>query len=228
MQLNFKQCTSELPKAKRLHLSNTKHDYGSDLEDAKLFKQDIYALIVDLTSAFITTTQQTTTNCYAFVRPWVPNRCHRCGRISLHGSPYILTTTTLRRTHRIHSGRKRNHTRRHPFPSSFIDLYGATSTVASCRRKRIWAWMYKDIKPQTDLEHLANRFSSGAFADDLICLCTSCTKIANLRAQAESYPFTRTGLPSLSQGRRQRWPNSQCRQVRKHKQRKFAKEATQG
>ena len=40
-------------KAKRLHSSNTKRNYGS--EDAKLFKKDIYALIVDSTSAFNTT-----------------------------------------------------------------------------------------------------------------------------------------------------------------------------
>jgi hypothetical protein len=39
--------------------------------------------------------------------------------------------------HRIHSGRKRDHTRRHPFPSSFSDIYGANSTVAPRRRKRI-------------------------------------------------------------------------------------------
>ena len=40
----------------------------------------------------------------------------------------------------------------------------------------------KDIQPETDLERLANKISSGAFAHDLICLCT---KTADLRAQAE-------------------------------------------
>jgi len=41
----------------------------------------------------------------------------------------------------------------------------------------------KDVQPQTDLKRLANRISSEAFAYDLIlCLCT---KIANLRAQAD-------------------------------------------
>jgi hypothetical protein len=38
------------------------------------------------------------------------------------------------------------------------------------------------MQPQTDLERLANRIGSGAFADDLICLCT---KVAGLRTQAE-------------------------------------------
>jgi len=59
----------------------------------------------------------------------------------------------------------------------------------------------KDIQLQTDLESLANRISSGAFAGDLIYLST---KIADLPAQAESCPFTQTGLLSLSQGKRQR------------------------
>jgi hypothetical protein len=52
---NYAECNSILSyaQAKRLHSSNTKRNHGS--EDAKLFKQDIYALIVDSTSAFNTT-----------------------------------------------------------------------------------------------------------------------------------------------------------------------------
>jgi hypothetical protein len=68
---------------------------------------------------------------------------------SLHVSLY-KSTTTLRITHRIISRWKRNYTRRHLFPSSFPDLYGANSTMAPCRRKRIRAWMYKDMHTTPD------------------------------------------------------------------------------
>jgi hypothetical protein len=52
------------------------------------------------------------------------------------------------------------------------------------------------MQPQTYLERLANRISSGAFADDFICLASK--KYISAHKQ-KSYPFTRTGLPSLSQ-----------------------------
>jgi hypothetical protein len=49
VQFNDKYRTSRLPKAIRLHSSNTA------LEDAKLSKQDISTLLVDFTLAFNTT-----------------------------------------------------------------------------------------------------------------------------------------------------------------------------
>jgi hypothetical protein len=40
----------------------------------------------------------------------------------------------------------------------------------------------KDVQPQTDLECLADLINSGAFADDLICLCNT----TNLRIQVQN------------------------------------------
>ena len=59
-----------------------------------------------------------------------------------------------------------------------------------------------DKQPQPDLERLANRNISGAFADDLIC--QTCTKITDLRTKAEKPSLYSDWAALIVYGRRQK------------------------
>jgi hypothetical protein len=92
---------------------------------------------------------------------WAPNGCHRCGKISLHGSLY-KSTITLSRAHRIHSGQKGNYTRRHLFPPLLFLIY--MEPLLQWLHRGVGGYEHgctKDMRPQTDLERLTNRISSG-------------------------------------------------------------------
>ena len=76
-----------------------------------------------------------------------------------------------------------------------------------------------DIQPQTDLERLANRISSGAFVDDLIM---SLHQNRSPRTSRKAIPLLGPHcLRVKAKGDRR---NPQCRQAREHKQRRYAKE----
>jgi hypothetical protein len=109
--------THRLPKAKRLHSSNAKREYGFGRCQA-LQARHMQSLIVDFTSAFNTTDHDKLLwIMYDFGFP--------TDAIDAVKNLYMEARTKIQPpsgAHRIHSGRKRDHTRRHPFPSSFSDI----------------------------------------------------------------------------------------------------------
>ena len=100
------------------------------LEDAKLYKQGIYALFVDFTSAFNTTDHDKLLLCLAW-------DFHRCSK------KHLLSSTHQDQAafglHGRHPSWKRNNSRRHTLSVPVPDIHGTAALLAPCRQQGIHA-----------------------------------------------------------------------------------------
>ena len=134
------------------------------LEDAKLFHKDIYAFIVDFTSAFNTTDHgRMLWILYARFPDWH----HRCCQESLWECHHP-SQASLRGLHRSNTSRERHDPGRHPLCSPFLFLL-YTEPLLWWLHVGGRGYVHTCIPKENELQtHLANKISSASFAD-LLC-----------------------------------------------------------
>jgi len=145
------------------------------LEDAKLFHKDIYALIVDFTSAFNTTDHDRMLSIMYDLGLLID-------AIDAVKNLYENATTQVKLpsgvcTGQINSSRERHDPGRHPLPISFPSLYGTPPAMAACRRTRPRPHLHPQRKQASDA-------SGQQHQERLLCRRSPTGNLKNLKVQA--------------------------------------------